>query len=183
MYKFALVLAFLFLSASVAQAKTWNTDYKASSISFTGKQSGKEFTGKFKNFYTTIDFDLNNPSSGRITATIDVTSASTGQSDIDDSLPQSDWFNTQVFPKAEFVSRSITADKSPNCYNAAGKLTIKSITKDVNVAFCLTPEGDFIHAKGSATLIRNDFLVGTGAWEASNLVARDVLVNLDIFAK
>ena len=180
---FAAALAIGLLTAAPAMAKVWTVDYTQSSIGFSGTQSGQGFTGKFKTFQTNIDFDPANPTAGKITADIDIASAFTGNGEIDGYLPQSDWFNSSKFPKAQFVSSSIKAGTGPNCFEADGNLSIKGISKAVAVPFCLTTEGASTHAKGQVKLTRTDFNVGTGQWSSEGMVAHAVLVDLDIVAK
>lgn len=168
---------------SPAEAKSWTTDYTQSSITFSGKQSGQAFEGKFKKFETVIDFDPAKPATGKITAHIDIASAFTGSDDIDSSLPQSAWFDSSKFPKAEFVSTTITAAETPSCFKADGNLTIKGVSKPITLPFCLATEGDHVRAKGSINLTRTDFNIGTGQWTSEATVAHAVMVNLDIVAR
>ena len=60
------------------------------------------FQGSFKNFTANIDFDPDHPETGKIAATIDIASASTGDGERDGMLPQSSWFDTGKFPQAQF---------------------------------------------------------------------------------
>lgn len=180
---YTLLCAALLITATPASAKTWVTDYAQSSITFAGKQSGEAFEGKFKKFTTNIDFDPATPSKGKITASIDIASAFTGNGDIDGSLPQKEWFDGAQFPKAEFVSTSIAPGSTPSCFKAEGNLTIKGVAKPISLPFCMTTEGDHTRAKGEVNLSRSDFNIGSGQWAGENVVARGVTVKLDIAAR
>lgn len=179
----AFLAVLMILIAVPAMAKTWDVDYGRSHLGFSGKQSGESFEGGFKNFTVTIDLDPTHPEGGKITASIDIASATAGSADRDTYLPHSDWFNTAKFPKAEFVSTSIHSGSTPSCFEAAGNLTIKGISQPLTLPFCLKPEGDHMRATGSVTLLRNNFSIGTGQWADEGVVANAVMVNLDIAAK
>lgn len=165
-----------------AEAKPWVTDYSVSHIGFTGKQGGEVFEGGFKKFEASIDFDMAHPETSKISVSIDIASAYAGSSDRDTYLPQSDWFNTAKFPKAEFVTTAIKPGQS-SCYEASGTLTIKGITKPVTLPFCLKQEGDHMRAHGELTLQRNEFSVGVGQWAGEGTVANLVVVSVEIVAR
>jgi polyisoprenoid-binding protein YceI len=177
----------LLLIATPAFAKSWTVDYQNSKLGFTGIQGSAPFEGLFKTFTATIDFDPAHPETGKITATIDTGSATAGSSDRDEYLPQPDWFDVKKFPQAQFATTSIHAtspDKSgANCYEAAGTLSIKGISKDVTLPFCLKPEGDHMRAQGQLKLMRNDYTVGIGQWANEAYVKHAVDVTIDIAAK
>jgi polyisoprenoid-binding protein YceI len=174
--------ALLLLYAPMAMAKTWVIDYANSHLGFTGKQNAATFDGTFKKFTATIDFDPDHPETGKIAATIDMTSATTGNSTRDGTLPGPDWFDTRHFPAAQFASSHIVRTGA-NSYEAQGTLTIKGVTKNVILPFTLTPEGDHWRAKGKAALIRSEFNVGQGEWATEETVAFAVDVNVDLAAK
>jgi len=182
-YVFLIILLAVQISTSPASAKTWVTDYASSHLGFTGKQEDESFNGSFKNFQAMIDFDPAKPESGKITASIDIASATAGSADRDAYLPQKDWFNASLFPKAEFATTAIKAAAKPSCFEADGTLTIKGITKPVTLPFCLTQEGDHMRAKGELILSRKDFNIGTGQWASEALVANSVTVNVYLAAK
>lgn len=165
-----------------ALAKNWTVDYSNSHLGFIGTQGSASFTGTFKKFTVTIDFDPEKPETGKITATIDMASASAGSDERDSALPQSDWFDTSKFPQAVFTSTSIrkTGD---HAYEAVGNLTIKNITKPVTLPFTLTPDGNHMRAQGKAILIRTDFAVGQGQWSNEAFVKHAVDVTVDIAAQ
>jgi len=181
------IVSYLFLIIGLttslpAAAKPWAIDYTQSHLGFTGQQSGASFTGGFKHFEATIDFDPAKPESGKITADIDITSITAGDAERDAYLPQSNWFDTKKFPKAAFASTAIRA-AAPNCFEASGTLTIKGLAKPVTLPFCLTSEGEHSRATGKLTLQRNDYQIGLGQWSSTDLVAKDVTVTVDIVAR
>jgi polyisoprenoid-binding protein YceI len=175
----ALALVFCCAISDPASAKNWAVDYANSKLGFTGTQGSSSFSGSFKIFQAVIDFDPDHPETGKINTSIDMTSATAGSPERDGYLPQPDWFDSQKFAAAQFVSTSIrkTGDHT---YIADGTLTIKGVTQPVSLPFTLVQEGDHWRAQGKVTLLRSDFHVGTGEWASESYVkyAVDVTVNL-----
>lgn len=170
------------LSGSSAQAKIWAVDYPHSQLGFIGAQGSTPFEGSFNAFQTTIDFDPAIPENGKISARIDMASATTGNGERDAPLPQADWFDTKKFPQAIFASTAIrkTGD---NAYAADGNLTIKGITKPITLPFTLTQDGGYWRARGRLTLLRTDFHIGEHDWANETYVKFKVDIVLNILAK
>ncbi len=181
--RYAVLLLLALVFTSPANAKNWTTDYSKSHLTFTGKVDDQEFIGHFKKFQVTINFDPSSPGSGSIIASMDIASATTGAADRDAYLPQGDWFDSKNFPKALFTSQTIYQAGAPSCFEATGDLVIKGVSKFVKLPFCLTPQGDAMHAEGKLTINRGDYQIGTGQWADDGMVAHGVTVNFDILAK
>ena len=165
-----------------AFAAGWTVDPTHSKLGFSGTQTGEAFAGTFKTWTAAIDFDPAKPEAGHLVATIDTGSATTGDTQRDEALPGSDWFEVGKFPKATFEATGFTP-KGGDSYEAAGKLTIRGLSKDVTLPFTLTVAGDTAHAVGKAKLIRTAFGIGQGAWATDEYVAFEVGVDVDITAK
>jgi polyisoprenoid-binding protein YceI len=166
---------------TAAQAASWTVDSTKSKLGFTGQQTGTPFTGRFKTWTATIDFDPAHPEAGHVAATVDVASATTEDPQKDEALPTPDWFDAAEFGKATFEATGF-APKGGDAFETSGKLTLRGVTKPVVLPFTLTITGDQAHAIGHAKLIRTDFGVGQGAWTSADYVALDVTVDLDLVA-
>jgi polyisoprenoid-binding protein YceI len=164
-----------------AAAANWTVDNGKSILGFIGTQSGASFEGHFTKWQAQIDFDPAKPASGHALVTIDMSSATTGDSQKDQSLPQSDWFNVKSFPQATFEATNFRA-KGGNAFEAAGTLTIRGIKKDVLLPFTFETDGNSGHAKGKLDLLRTDFGVGQGDWASGDMVGLSVSVTVDIRA-
>ncbi len=181
-YGLGLFLALcLLVTPSFAQAKIWTVDYKQSKLIFTGTQSGKPFTGNFKNFVARIDFDHTKPEQGKIEVQIDMRSAFTGDTQKDTSLPNVEWFDSKNITNAEFVSTEIS-ETGDHTYLMKGLLKLKMTTKEISVPFTLARVRDGTHVLGEFTLSRKDFDVGTGEWASDEWVGYPVKVNIDLMA-
>lgn len=159
----------------------WAVDYAESSLTFTGSENGRSFTGAFEDFSAVIDFDPDDLANAAIAVTVKTASASTGDSLRDSNLPGSEWFAVKDYPEATFASTVITeADEG---YAAEGVLKIKEFEKPVTLYFDVVIEGDTAHATGGADLLRTDFGLGKNAsWLEEEGVAAEVRVEFEIRA-
>lgn len=139
----------------------WALDKAASRIEFSGTQTGTPFTGVFENFDAVIVFDPADLPSARIEAVIDTASARTGDRQRDAALPGAEWFSSQAFPEARFVSATVTA-AGEGAYEAAGMLSIRGVERPLTLPFTMTVVDGRATADGAVTLNRTDFGIGQG---------------------
>src|SRR4029077_4127196 len=104
-----------------------------SSLQFTFEQAGAASTGRFPRFGVTLDFPGADPAGGRLEVTVEVAALDTGDKDRDDTLKSDDLFAVKKFPEARFSAQQIV--KTASGYEAAGKLTIRGVTRDARVPF------------------------------------------------
>ncbi|HXQ17207.1 MAG TPA: YceI family protein [Caulobacteraceae bacterium] len=178
-----LLAAALALTPALAMAAppTWVVDKAASRLTFASSVSGQAFTGRFARWDAAIHFDPKDPAHSDVAATIDITSASTGNGDRDAEIPDQDWFWTSHFPRASYVARSFQA-AGPGRYVAVGVLTIRGVAKPLNLPFALAINGAAAHMTGAITLNRLAFGVGQGEWAATDTVPANATVNIDLTA-
>lgn len=167
--------------AAPALAAPWTID-PSSTLSFTGTQASERFTGHFTKFTPVVDFDPLKPELGKITVTVDMTSATIGDKDKQDSLPTEDWFFVEQFPTATFTSTRITSLSSSKSYIAEGDLTLRGVSKKVNLPFTLREENGTTYAEGKLTLNRSDFAIGQGQWKSDEWVKYPVDVTFHLKA-
>jgi polyisoprenoid-binding protein YceI len=161
-----------------ALATEWTVSPETSSVTFVGEQQGTKFTGRFREFTATIDFDPAAPESGSIVGTVQTASVNTRDHDRDAALTDPDWFDSNTHPEARFESQSIT--KTADGYEAAGELTLKGTTKPAKLAFTFnTSDGGSAEFAGSMNLNRFDFKVGEG-WNDTSWVAERVAVEVKL---
>ncbi len=121
----------------------------------TGTIALKSGTGKFENGMIT---------SG--TFIIDMTSIQDveDKATLETHLKSDDFFNAELYPESKFELTSLTATNVKDTYTAAGKLTIRDVTKDFSFPIMLTVEnGNTIRAVGKITFNRADFNVKYGS--------------------
>jgi polyisoprenoid-binding protein YceI len=116
------------------------TSQQSGSVTFSGEHAGMKFEGKFERWQATLT--LPPASNPNITATFHMSSAKTGDSIYDSTLPEFDWFDVENHALGKFVSTKIVATELG--YQVEGDLTLKGITKPVS--FELKDSGDKLSA-------------------------------------
>ena len=171
------ILLSLLLLAAPLSAVSLKFDASTSELGFTGDYGGEPVPGKFKSFTGTVEFDLAKPTATRFATEIDVASLDTDYSDRDDTLRGEEFFDTEKFPKASYVS-------SGDCTTTGGKLscpgtlTLRGVTKPV--ALEVTPSADGRVIEGKATLDRSQFGVGSGDWADPESIANAVTITFKL---
>lgn len=178
----AMMAAMAFTMPALAAAPTWTVDPATSQLGFSATQSGAPFSGSFRKWDGAIAFDPADLAHSSVKITIDIASVTTGDADRDGNLPTGGWFDVAGHPTAVFEATSFT-HTGGNTYTAAGTLTLKGISKPVNLAFQLDITGKDAKAEGTATLDRTAFDVGTGQWAGEDVAGHQVQVKFTINAK
>jgi len=166
-----LVLALFTLPVS---AQDWQVDYGKSQVSFVIKQMNVPVEGGFGRYSVKATFDPAKPERGFFRVELDVASINTGSEEGDGEAKRPAWFDTARYPKASFVSKSISRDAAGR-FTVLGDLTIKGRTRPLNVPFILTPQrgGGWV-ASGRVALKRSQFDIGGGEWADPSVVADDL---------
>jgi len=171
-------------TAAHAQAPlpaTWAVDMAHSRLGFDSAYSSTRFSGAFKSWSAAIRFDPTNLAASRATVTIDLASATTGDADRDETLPEPDWFSTAKFPRATFTSGVIKA-VGDGKYQATGVITLKGVSKPATLNFTLQIKGKVAVMNGQAVLDRTQWGVGEGQFKDEKPVPHVVTVNVSITA-
>jgi len=113
---------------------TYKIDGAHSEITFKVKHLMiSNVNGSFKQFDATMDAEKADFSDAKISFEADINSISTNNDQRDEHLKSDDFFSAAQFPKITFVSTSLTP-KSGDDYTLKGVLTIKGVTKPVELA-------------------------------------------------
>ena len=131
----ALALGALLLAPALAQV-----DAAKSSVIAVSKQMGVPVEGKFRRFSAQVSFDPAKPADGRASIEIDIASFDLGDADFNRETTKKEWFDAAKFPKATFVTTAIKPAGAGK-FEAAGKLAIKGITRDVVAPVSFKAEG------------------------------------------
>jgi polyisoprenoid-binding protein YceI len=118
---------------------TWTLDASHTEIGFTVRHLMSKVRGKFETFEGTI-VSASDITASTVSVSIDLASVNTGTADRDAHLRSGDFFNAEENPKMTFVSTGIS-QKSDSDYVVTGDLTIKGVTKTVELATELLGEG------------------------------------------
>jgi polyisoprenoid-binding protein YceI len=169
------------LVAAPASAAHWTVDAAKSKLGFSVAWSGEPFNGSFKKWTADIEFDPADLAHSHVVAVIDMTSEASDDPDSDESLKGALGFAVDKFPTARFETTGFKSLPGGN-YLAQGKLTIRGITRPLDLPFKLDIAGNRAHMTGKAVVIRTDFGVGQGEWASPEPVAHEVTVTVDLTA-
>jgi len=163
--KFAVLTAILVLSASAFAAEALQIDTGHSSINFRVRHMLiSNVPGSITGITGTVNYDDKDVTQSSIDATIKVTTINTANEGRDKDLRGPNFFDTDKFPEAKFVSKRI--EKRGDNYVAIGDLTIKDVTKEIELPFELskanTPFGPAIGVSASTTINRKDYHINYG---------------------
>src|ERR1700739_4113526 len=154
-------------------------DPPKSSLEFAFQQAGAKNKGRFRHFAVSFDFSPANLGASRLDVTVDMNSVDTGDEERDTTLRGADLFAVAKFSQAHFTASQI--NKTAAGYEAVGKLTIRSVTRDMRVPFTFrttTENGAAAgYMSGKTSLRRLDYGVGQGDWKATDQVADEVEVS------
>jgi polyisoprenoid-binding protein YceI len=135
--KILIISCFLLLLTSNSFAKKWTINEDHSEIFFSIPYlKVSEVTGRFHQFLGFIEFDgLNKPKN--LSVVVKVESIETGNKMRDGHLKGNDFFQKIRFPEILFQSERIKELKH-NTYIAIGRLTIKKISRPLQIEFTLS---------------------------------------------
>lgn len=153
-----------------------------SRLGFTARMNGEAIVGRFGSWTGAIVFDPLALDASSIRVTIDLASASTEDGQRDTMLQGSDFFDTAAHPRAVFASRTIRA-LGGNRYAADGTLSLHGMTRPVALGFTVDIADTRARAKGTATIDRTRFGVGSGEWAATDQIAAEVAIDFEITAR
>lgn len=156
----------------------WASIPEESQLTFEGTYEGSPFTGAFKVFTAEVAFDPNKLDQSYLKAEIKTHSVTTFNSDWDSSLPEEDWFATELFPTAYFVAKGF--QKVNNRFTTEGELTLKGIKKNVTFSFeWESQSSEKARLIGSAKVNRTDFGIGSGYWAEDDSIGFTVKIAVD----
>jgi len=159
-------------------AGNWNVDTTNAKVSFNVKGPFGTVNGSFTGLEATIHFDPNDLAGSTIQASIDAKTVSSGVGLRNHHLrSEEEWLNTDKFPRIAFKSQKI--EKGASGYKAIGNLTLKGISKPVEIAFTFTPNGNAGLFKGEFSIKREDFNLGKPGGSVGDIIT----LHLEVPAK
>jgi polyisoprenoid-binding protein YceI len=120
-------------------------------------------SGQFNDYDVKFNFDPKNLDTFNVEATIKVASVNTENDKRDEHLRSADFFETEKYPDMVFKSNKVV--KTDDGYTAMGTLTIKDVTKEVELPFTVAgpvtgPWGNTRYGiEAKTTIDRKDFNV------------------------
>jgi polyisoprenoid-binding protein YceI len=166
----------LWAATAGADVGSWQIDYPASHLGFTAEQAGAPFNGQVRSFEADVRFDPQRLSASHATVSIDMASVDTANPERDGILRGAGWFETDAFPRAEFVADDFV--RTDDGFVAHGRLTIRSVTAPVEFTFTVTQQDGRSTLRGSAELDRFAFGLGLGDWANTEWVGQHVRIDV-----
>jgi polyisoprenoid-binding protein YceI len=154
------IVAFFALAVSAFAADTLNIDTAHSSVQFTVRHMLiSNVPGSITGITGTINYDPQDVTKSSVDANIKVSTINTANENRDKDLRGPNFFDTDKYPEARFVSKKI--EKRGDQLVAIGDLTIKDVTKQIELPFELlsgnTPMGPAVGISASMKINRKDF--------------------------
>ena len=158
---FASVLSLFFVTAAFSADK-YEIDAVHTSVGFSVRHLViSNVKGKFNDVSGIIMYDDSDLNKSSVSVTIKTASIDSDNQDRDGHLKSGDFFNVEKYPEITFKSKRI--EKKDDGYVAIGDLTIRGVTKEVNLTFTVLgpikdPWGNMkIGVEGSLTIDRQDY--------------------------
>ncbi|HSI88276.1 MAG TPA: YceI family protein [Pyrinomonadaceae bacterium] len=161
-----------FIQGGVVDAKGetggYNFDKAHSFISFRIKHMGLiEVPGFFRDFTGKVNYNADDVTKSSVEFTAKMTSVDTGVTPRDNHLRTADFFEVEKYPEMTFKSTKV--EKAGDGWKVTGDLTIKDVTKSVEIPFNITgfiPGGEKAGPRmgiaGETTINRREFNVNYG---------------------
>ena len=178
-----LMLAVIAISGAALAADEFKIDPNHSSVNFAVAHMGvSTVVGRFTSFEGKIVYDDKDVTKSSVNVTIKTSSINTDVAARDNDLRSANYFDVEKFPEITFQSKSV--EKKGNDLVAHGTLTIRGISKDVDIPFEMKGPADAGRGKvmgvhGSLTVKREDFGVG----KASPMIGGDIKIDLYVEAR
>ncbi|MCA1801050.1 MAG: YceI family protein [Rhodothermaceae bacterium] len=167
------------------EAPVWSIDKAHSAVQFKVRHFFTPVPGSFDEFDGVIRFDPNNLEGSSIDVNIAVGSVNTNNTDRDEHLRSDDFFDTAGYPEMHFKSSSVR-QTGENSYVAEGSLTIRDVTKEIELPFEFLGAMDHPRRENTTVagfraeykLMRTDFGVGSGSWAMTAVVGDEIDIEI-----
>lgn len=172
--------------APTTVAPSWEIDKNHSSVTFSVRHFFASVVGSFEEFDGTVKFDPEDLAGSSIEFSIKVASVNTKNERRDGHLQTADFFDAEQWPEMTFKSTTISKDGDQ--YSAKGEMTIKDVTKTVDIPINFLGqmehprrEGSYIGGFSSEfTIDRNEYGVGTGNYVETATIGGEVEVTINL---
>jgi polyisoprenoid-binding protein YceI len=153
-------------------------EVKSHKITFRIKNAGITVDGSFSDLQADLNFDPKNLDKSALKASVGVASISTGIKKRDKDLQMRKYFDVEKYPRIKMTSTKIK-HLEKNKYKGTFDLTIKGVTKQVEIPFTYIAkenEGTFL---AEFTVNRRDYNVGNESW----ILSDEATVSIEVTIK
>ena len=173
------VFVILMLSLNVFKspiAQTQVVDSQKGQIQFFGTHTDNPFSGVFSQWQLNTDLNLQSRTMSEFSLSVDMQSASTGNTLYDGTLQESDWFDTTNHPKALYEAKSIEFLEN-NQIALVGVFTFKGRAMPLNIQLIINANDTI----SSEFILKRDRLnLGQTADSDATWVSNDISVKATI---
>jgi len=92
-----------------------------------------KIVGRFNEFNATLDFDPNNPKAMKLNGVIAANSIDLNNADLESTLQEESWFNSEQYPQIVFDSKSVNMVRD-NEFEIEGMLSMRGVKLPIIVA-------------------------------------------------
>ena len=151
-----LVLSFLLFPVVAFSQTAWKA--VTYNVSFKIKNAGITVSGKFTGLVADIRFSPDKLNASHLKASVEAATIKTGINRRDEDLQAEKYFNTEKYKLIEV--ESVKLYKKGAQYAGEFKVTIKGVTKQLEIPFEFNQTSNDAEFKGTFTINRRDFGVG-----------------------
>ena len=163
----------VFLIPNLAFTQTTWTAYEYN-ISFKIKNAGIAVHGKFTGFKSEILFSPDKLSASKIKGSVDAGTLATGINKRNNDIKDEKYLDADKYKLIE--GSSIKLYTKDNDYAGLFNITIKGVTKEIEIPFQFNQLGDLADFTGDFTLNRRDFNVGGSSMTMGDNVTVHILI-------
>lgn len=169
-------------AAMAVQGASYAFDGSNSTVGFVGAKITGTHEGSFKKLQGKVVIPGDDLTKGSVSVDIDTTSVVTDQEKLTTHLKSPDFFDTEKFPKATFVSTAVKAGGEGGAtHTVTGNLTMRGVTKSITFPAKARLDGGAFSLDAEFKINRKEFNI-TYAGKADDLIKDDVLMKLSIKA-
>lgn len=166
------------VAAGILTASTWTVDTANAKVAFSVDGPFGTVHGTFTGLQASIRFDPDDLAGSSIEASVDAATVSSGIGLRNHHLRNEEqWLNTDKYPRITFQSTRF--EKMATGYKVTGKLTLKTVTRPVDIPFTFARSGNTGEFKGEFSFKRLDFDLG----KPGGTVGEVITIDLDIPVK
>ena len=172
-----LVALFVATALPALDADAQPIDPQRSSIRVTARQMNVPFDGSFRSFTANVKWDEGKPEASKAVVEIDLSSFDLGDPSFNEEARGKSFLDAARIPRAAFTTTGIRTI-SPGRYEAAGKLAIKGITREVTAPFTVREDGGRRIFDATLPLKRLDYGIGEGEWSDTKTLANETVIQV-----
>jgi polyisoprenoid-binding protein YceI len=178
--RWAIALAALAVNASGFGA-CWEPAEEEPELRFAATHLSGPIPGRFTRLEGEICIDPEAAGGGRIELIVPTASVRTALPEMDEALRGAEFFDTERWPQARFAGSAIEPLGGER-YRVSGELTIRDVTRRIEVPFTLeiAADGSSAQVSGETRINRLDYEVGLGEWRETRWLADEVRLEFSV---